>query len=147
MSEQLHYILDSAEGLASGRYGSTPYSETEFRDAIADLAAREARDGEGPERALVRLIKERDPRLGMLARAADFARAEVSQDALSKRRADLEAGNVFSEAVLAREALAEELQKRASAVRQGSETIEQAYVRLLNTDAEARALYAKHRAL
>jgi len=47
---------------------------TNLHDEMMSIAKREARAGETPEQSLVRLIDERDPRIGSLYEAGDIAK-------------------------------------------------------------------------
>lgn len=136
-------ILSNADDVTRGY---APYfKRADYEDAMMEVASRATPPGESTAKAFVRLMEEGDKRILNLYAAARKVEEVAAKERAEKRVAELEAGQAYSSRSLHKAELSERMSKYAAASAKAGESEEQAFTRMLDTDATMQRLYEQYR--
>lgn len=142
----MHTVIEHAMLVAKSG-GESAYGRRDYEDAMLELAKAEARPGESPEVAFVRLLQDREPRMEALAKAGQMADIAERQAAAEKWREDTASGKRgedIRKRTADREAAGAQMEKYAAASARDGETPEQAMTRMLCEDETMQTLYRQY---
>ncbi len=144
MNASLEDILLNARKAAEGD-AIAFYNRADYEEAMMQVATRATPPGGSTATTFAKLLDEGDRRITDLYAAARRADHQVADARAAARRAEVAAGQSYSSRSLRKAEIGERMSKHAATSARAGETEEQAFSRMLDTDATMQSLYEAYR--